>query len=340
VAVVVVFEPVAGNAQVAVRQCFSHGGQAMPVRKGAPALHTLVFNSLSEQIAVIDQAGTIVDVNTGWTNFGIENGISPDYIWRGRNYLEVLSVSHAGGDSLAGEAANGIVGVVKDQRASFHFEYPCHSPDEKRWFVMRITGLKDDSRRLFAISHHNITRRKLAEERAEHLAMHDPITGLANRRNFNMALHREFRRSRRDQSAISLIAVDIDHFKEYNDECGHLAGDHCLDQVGQVLQAFSRRPDDLAARLGGDEFALLLGSADSAGSQSIAEAILKSFNDLQLVFGGSKQVTISVGVASAIAREHQHEDFLFHEADKALYRAKQAGRNRVVHADSAGDTQG
>ena len=312
----------------------------MGVRNGLPALHTQVFNCLSEQIAVIDQAGTIIDVNAAWTDFGTENGAAPDHIWRGGNYLKVLAASHASGDSLAGAAANGIVDVVKDQRASFSFEYPCHSPDEKRWFVMRVTRLKDDSRRLFAISHHNITRRKLAEERAEHLAMHDPITGLANRRNFNLTLRREFRRSRRDRSAISLIAVDIDHFKEYNDECGHLAGDQCLEQVGQVLQTFSRRPNDLAARLGGDEFALLLGSTDSVGSRSIAEAILKSFNDRHVVLRGSKQVTISLGVASAIAREHQHEEFLFHEADKALYRAKQAGRNRVVHADSGDDTQG
>jgi diguanylate cyclase (GGDEF)-like protein len=312
----------------------------MRVRKAQPALHTLVFNSLSEQIAVIDQAGTIIDVNPAWTNFGIENGVSPDYVWTGTNYLKVLTASHARGDSLAGAAADGIVGVVNDQRPSFYFEYPCHSPDEKRWFVMRVTCLEAASRRLFAVSHHNITRRKLAEDRAEHLAMHDPLTGLANRRNFNLTLHREFRRSRRDRSPISLIAVDIDHFKEYNDECGHIAGDHCLEQVGQVLQTFSRRPDDLAARLGGDEFALLLGTTDSVVSQTIAEAILKSFNELGMIFGESRQVTISVGVASVIAREHQQEEFLFHEADKALYRAKQAGRNRVAHADSVGDTQG
>jgi diguanylate cyclase (GGDEF)-like protein len=318
---------------------FSHGERAMRVGKGLPPLHTLVFDSLSEQIAVIDQAGTIIDVNAAWTNFGIENGVSPDYVWTGSNYLEVLVASRASGDSLAGAAANGINEVVKDQCASFYLEYPCHSPDEKRWFVMRVTRLEDASRHLFAISHHNITRRKLAEERAEYLAMHDPITGLANRRNFNLTLHREFRRSRRHQLPISLITVDLDHFKEHNDRYGHLAGDHCLEQVGQVLQAFSRRPNDLAARLGGDEFALLLGNTDSVGSQSVAEEILKSFNDLRMVLGGS-QVTISAGVASVIAREDQQEEFLFHEADKALYRAKQEGRNRVVHADSVGDTQG
>jgi len=308
--------------------------------RGTGFVHTMVFNSLFQQIAVIDRAGTIVDVNDAWINFGIENGGPPDFIWAGKNYLQVLTSSHACGDSLAGEAADGILEVVTDQRASFYCEYPCHSPDEKRWFLMQANRLKSDSNRLFAISHHNITRRKLAEERAEHLAMHDPLTELANRRYFDQTLNEEFRRSARSGSPISLVAVDIDHFKEYNDEFGHLAGDYCLSKLGQVLQAFSRRPSDLAARLGGDEFALLLGNTDSVESQTIAQAILKSFNDLNIVFGGSKQVTVSVGVASVIARKDQHEQFLVHEADKALYRAKQAGRNRVAHAASVADQQG
>jgi diguanylate cyclase (GGDEF)-like protein len=311
----------------------------MDNRKDPPALHTRVFNSLSEHIAVIDQAGTIIDVNAAWTNFGVANGISAGHVWRGQNYLDVVSASHARGDSLAGAAEEGIVGVVTNRRASFSFEYPCHSPAEKRWFMMRVSPLDDGSRRLFTISHQNVTRRRLAVERAEHLAMHDPLTGLANRRHFTLTLTREFRRSRRERSPISLIAVDVDHFKEYNDQHGHLAGDHCLEQVAHILQASSRRPSDLAARLGGDEFALLLGTTDSAGSLSVARAILESFNDLRMVFGGSQQVTISAGIASAIARDDHHDEFLFHEADKALYRAKQAGRNRVVHADSVGDPQ-
>jgi diguanylate cyclase (GGDEF)-like protein len=303
------------------------------------ALHTLVFNSLDDQIALIDRSGTIVDVNSAWTNFGLENGISSDYTPVGNNYLKVLSVAASRGDSNVGEAANGILDVVSGQRASFYFEYPCHSPDEKRWFMMQVIRMRDDSKRLYIISHRNITVRKLAEERAEHLAMHDPITGLANRRHFNLFLHKEIRRSIRERSAISLIELDVDHFKDYNDECGHLAGDQCLAYVGQVLLTFARRPNDLAARLGGDEFALLSGDTDFVESQRFAEEILQSINDLRIVYGESKQVTVSVGVASVIPDQHQHEEFLFKEADKALYCAKLAGRNRVIHANSFPDNQ-
>lgn len=293
------------------------------------ALHTLVIDSLEEQIAVIDQAGAIVDVNLAWTNFGIENGLSSEFAWVGCNYLKVLSAS--AGDSLAVEAAQGIVDVMSGKRASFYFEYPCHSPDEKRWFMMRVTRLKGGPMSLFVISHHNITQRKLAEERAEYLALHDPLTGLANRRYFNMFLNNEIRRSIRSRSAISLIELDVDYFKDYNDELGHPAGDKCLVNVGQTLLTFSRRASDLAARLGGDEFALLLGDSDFEESQKVADAIRKAIADLNMVYGGSRQVTISIGVASVIPEKHHAEDFLLQEADKALYGAKLAGRNRVTH---------
>ncbi|MEF8699208.1 MAG: GGDEF domain-containing protein [Candidatus Accumulibacter sp. UW20] len=296
------------------------------------AVHTLVINSLDDQIAVIDRMGNIIDVNYSWTRFGAENGLSRGYSCLGANYLQVLSASAVSGDDLAGEAANGIFDVVNGNRDSFYFEYPCHSPNEKRWFILRINCLKDAPQGLFVISHQNITRRKLAEERAEHLAMHDPLTGLANRRHFNLFLNREIRRSIRNQSAISLIEIDVDHFKDYNDTLGHLAGDQCLISVGKVLHGFSRRPDDLAARLGGDEFALVLGDTDVAEARKIAEAILKAVNDLKMVFNESGHISVSVGTASAIHHRQMSEDFLLQEADNALYRAKSAGRNRAVHA--------
>nr|WP_293239777.1 sensor domain-containing diguanylate cyclase [Mycolicibacterium sp.] len=305
-----------------------------PANSARRALHTMVFNSLHEMIAVIDQVGAIVDVNSAWIKFGVENGQSSDYVWLGRNYLKALTASHANGDVLAGKAANGILDVVNDQRASFRFEYPCHSPDEQRWFMMVVTRLKQDSRRLFAISHHNITQRKLAEEKAEYLAMHDPLTGLANRRWFNLTLDRVFRMCMRDGTPISLIAIDVDHFKDYNDQCGHLAGDDCLAQVSKVILASSRRANDLAARVGGDEFAVLLGNTDGVESRTLAEAIVTSVDDLGIVYGGSKQITITAGVASLIPRPLESNEHLLHEADRALYRAKEAGRNRAVHADS------
>lgn len=304
------------------------------------ALHTSVFHSLEEQIAVIDQAGNILDVNLAWQNFGSENGLPSGYTFMGNNYLKTMSDSAAAGDSLADEALQGIVDVLSGKRAVFYFEYPCHSPDEKRWFTMRVTPLHgEESRNLFVISHHNITQRKLAEERVEEMAMQDPLTGLANRRSFHLFLSKELRNNIRNRTPISLVLLDVDYFKNYNDEFGHAAGDQCLTNVGQVLLVHARRPGDLAARIGGDEFALILGSTNLAMAQEIAESVLKAINDLKIVFGDSKQVTASVGLVAVVPHEQQNEDFLFQEADKALYRAKSMGRNQVVHVQSGTNEQ-
>jgi len=299
---------------------------AMPI---PAALYESVFHSLEDQIAVIDQAGNILEVNLAWQNFGVENGLPAEYTHAGHNYLETVSDAFAAGDTLAGEALQGIVDVLAGKLAFFRFEYPCHSPDEKRWFTMRVTALHgDEPRGLFVISHHNITQRKLAENRVEEQAMQDPLIGLGNRRAFQLFLKKEMRNSIRNRTPIGLALIDVDYFKNYNDEFGHAAGDQCLTNVGQVLLAHARRPDDLAARIGGDEFALILGNTELDTVRKIAESVLKAINDLKMVFGDSKQVTVSIGLLSVVPHEQQSEDFLFQEADKALYRAKSAGRNQ------------
>lgn len=296
------------------------------------SLHTAVINSLEDQIAVIDRTGNIIDVNSAWNEFGLENGLPAIYACVGRNYLKTLTDSYAAGDSLAGEALQGILEVLHGKCAFFYFEYPCHSPDEQRWFMMRVIPLKEYAASgLFVISHHNITQRKLAEQRVELLAMQDPLTGLANRRSFNLFLNRELRNNIRNRSPISLVLIDVDNFKGYNDDLGHIAGDKCLINIGQTLQAQTRRPADLAARLGGDEFALILGNTDLAMAQKVTAAILATINDLKMIFAASMQVTTSMGLVSMVPDEEQDEESLFQQADKALYRAKSAGRNRIVY---------
>jgi diguanylate cyclase (GGDEF)-like protein len=299
------------------------------------ALHTQVLNSFDEQVAVIDENGIIVDVNVAWERFGVENGLSADFTSVGCNYLDVCADPGAEADSLASEAKRGIREVMRGKRDSFYYEYPCHSPTEKRWYMMRIARVKGSGRRYFVVSHQDITRRRLAEERARQLAMQDPLTGLGNRRYFDRFLEREFQRCVRNRCAISLVEVDVDHFKEYNDELGHPAGDECLIKVGQVLQNTSRRPGDLAVRLGGDEFALVLGETDAEGSKMVSETIRRSISDLGLVYDGSRLLTVSVGVASMIPHENQTWKSLLEEADKALYQAKSAGRNQIFLARPA-----
>jgi diguanylate cyclase (GGDEF)-like protein len=293
------------------------------------ALGALIVDSLEEQLAVIDAAGAIVDVNRAWTRFGIENGLSPKSAGAGGNYLQVLRDAAASGDTLAEDAARGISDVVAGVRAEFRLEYPCHGPHEKRWFVMRAAALQDGPGGLFVVTHHNITQRKLAEEHAEHLALHDALTGLANRRQFSRFLGEEMRRGARNKSPVGLVALDLDGFKEYNDALGHIAGDRCLVSVAGVLAAYARRATDLAARIGGDEFALILGNTDLAGAGRIAHAVRDDVAELRIVYRGARKLSISAGYASLVPGVAQTEEGLFQEADKALYAAKAAGGNRV-----------
>lgn len=290
-------------------------------------LHSLVFNALEQQVAVIDGAGMIVDVNRAWVEFGRENGIPPARRWVGSNYLSALDHSAVAGESQAADASKGIIDVLRGRRANFTIEYPCHSPNERRWFMMQASPLADDASNLVVISHQNITQRKLAEERVQHLATHDPLTGLANRRHFNWVLMTEIRRSARARTPVSLVALDVDYFKEYNDRHGHPEGDKCLKKVASILQTAGRRPTDMAARLGGDEFVLLLVESDVAGSQKVVEGIVEAVRGLGIMIDDKGPVTASVGVITVTPGPTMSVAALTAAADRALYQAKAAGRN-------------
>lgn len=167
----------------------------------------------------------------------------------------------------------------------------------------------------------------------EALASLDALTGLANRRQFDDYLDKELLRSRRDGSALSLLLIDVDYFKAYNDHYGHPAGDRCLQRIAEVLRDSARRPADLAARYGGEELALVLPDTDAEGARQFAEQLLLALRRAQIPHVASPFgiITASFGVATAPAdAERPSAVQLIAEADRRLYRAKQEGRNRWV----------
>ncbi|MEN5303582.1 sensor domain-containing diguanylate cyclase [Pseudomonas sp. TWI628] len=170
-----------------------------------------------------------------------------------------------------------------------------------------------------------------SNQQLERLAMHDALTGLANRRSFDQALAREAGRARRNAGALSLLMIDIDHFKRYNDTYGHPAGDACLHLVAKRLSACIRRPPDLLARYGGEELAAILPGTDSAGAAIVAQAMLESLSKEPIIHPLSpfSRVTVSIGIACTTGSELESEQALLARADRALYRAKDAGRNGV-----------
>ncbi len=173
-----------------------------------------------------------------------------------------------------------------------------------------------------------------ANQALHRLSYLDALTGVANRRHFNEYLDQEWRRALRKQATLSLVLLDVDHFKRLNDLAGHQYGDDCLRQVGVALAAGVRRAGDLAARYGGEEFAFILPDAQPAWVLSFAEEVRQAIAALEIPHPASPYgvLTVSVGVATAVAVEQQGVGSLIAAADKALYAAKEAGRNRVSFA--------
>lgn len=196
----------------------------------------------------------------------------------------------------------------------------------------------------FVVNIRDISRRKRLEEQLEAanreltvLASTDGLTGLANRRRLDQALCQEVARGARQGTCLSLILIDVDHFKAYNDRYGHPAGDRCLALVGQVVRDAVRRPGDVAARYGGEEMALVLPATDEVGAAKVAEALRLAIEALELRHEGNAEcggvVTASLGIATIVparAKEIEQQILaLMSQADTALYEAKARGRNRV-----------
>lgn len=172
-------------------------------------------------------------------------------------------------------------------------------------------------------------------QRLKRLVAVDGLTGIANRRHFDRALERELRRTRREQQPLSLIFLDLDEFKRFNDTYGHARGDDVLRSVAHTLDETFRRGGDLVARYGGEEFAVVLPGVDGRRAALYAERLRRRIWRLSIPYGASQvtdRVTISGGVATVPAEQITSAADLMLAADRALYRAKCLGKNRIVTA--------
>jgi diguanylate cyclase (GGDEF)-like protein len=166
----------------------------------------------------------------------------------------------------------------------------------------------------------------------ERLGMIDALTDIPNRRFFDMRIKEEWRRTYRHKSCMSMLMLDVDFFKVYNDTYGHPQGDRLLKFIGKVLMDNLHRPSDMAARLGGEEFAVLLGDTDTVGAIKVAEAIRRDVETgiVPTPQGEPTSITISIGIGSVMPTVEGDFMDLIQQADKYLYIAKENGRNRVV----------
>ncbi|MER8631153.1 diguanylate cyclase [Mesorhizobium opportunistum] len=253
----------------------------------------------------------------------------------GADYRDILRASAARGEAITPPDAfeDWVAAIMASQKLDSHRQIRLA---DGRWLDVR-TRPTGDGGSLSVFS--DITEAKQVEaallsanEKLNLLAHRDGLTELMTRRAFDEALAREFARCRRNATPLSLLLVDVDWFKRFNDHYGHPAGDDCLRAVSRCIEAAARRPADAAARYGGEEFALILPETDARGAFVIAENLRTKVRDLGLAHAGSEKgiVTVSIGVGTFDAGSASIEIAdLVRRADEALYGVKAAGRDRV-----------
>jgi len=214
------------------------------------------------------------------------------------------------------------------------------------WVEANLHAIKDENNGApvgFLNMVRDISARKHAEvelqsayKALEALAVTDPLTRLANRRQFDHCLATEWRRGFREQQPLSLLMIDADWFKSYNDTYGHPRGDSCLKQIAESAQDVVTRAGDLVARIGGEEFAVLLPNTSNEGAIDVADRICEALRQRKLPHRTNPvgYMTVSVGCATMIPGLGQHSSTLIQRADDAMYAAKRKGRNQVYSASN------
>ncbi len=307
-------------------------------RLGLLAEHSGVVVALTDSHSVRKYVSPAAERVLGWSAQELVNRSALDFI-------------HPEDHQLFHDAIQAMHGENGESSVTYRFRRPDGSwlwVDRHAW---PRPELDERGGMNYVVVMRDATQRKAAEDklvetlnRMEQMAATDGLTGLANRRHLEVAAEREWRRCAREAQPLSVLMVDADKFKLFNDQYGHLAGDDCLRAVAGQLAKLTERSGDLCVRYGGEEFLVLLPNTDLEGALSLAEMLCRKVNDMNLPHArnvGFGVVTVSVGAATTrpgIAKpRHASMSDLVAAADAALYRAKSNGRNQVV-ADS--DTLG
>jgi diguanylate cyclase (GGDEF)-like protein/PAS domain S-box-containing protein len=282
-------------------------------------------SSLDEGLLIVEQGGRIQYANPACER----------YLGYAASELAGLTLAHL----LAPTVADEYVGYIDDWIAVGKVERYRGAREEmvrRRDGALRAMDFSltpmHAGEPLFVALLHDITHHKQSETALQRAALLDPLTKIANRRHFDSFLEKEWQRAIRSGQPLSLIVLDVDHFKLYNDTLGHAAGDACLKRVADALQSHALRPTDLAARYGGEEFVLLFAETSAESALRLAEAIRAHIEGLMIPnprSPTSEWITVSIGVATIVPTQLDAIEQLFIAADRVMYQAKDAGRNRV-----------
>ena len=291
----------------------------------------MLFEKTVIGLALCRMNGDLVDVNTAYAEL------------LGRSIEETLTLTYwqITPEKYASQEMSQLDSLEKTGRYGPYEKEYIHA--DGHYVPVRLSGqiVEIDGEKYIWSSVEDITDHKQAEEELarlykelEQLSFQDGLTGIANRRMFDQALEREWRRAQRDRSPLSLIMLDIDCFKQFNDYYGHQQGDECLKQIAKALCGVSKRAIDLIGRYGGEEFVLLLPETDETQAIQLAEQCFSAVKQQKLPHVLSTVcdvVSISAGVSTIIPLGGTRSSTLIEAADKLLYQAKQKGRNRFEY---------
>ena len=226
-----------------------------------------------------------------------------------------------------------------DQSFGVHAENWCMMPrlGTELYLAIDAGPIYDAKGKLLAVVEtlRDISAQKKAQSELERLSTYDGLTGIVNRRGFDTRLSSEWSRASREHTPLSLLMIDIDYFKVFNETYGQQAGDECLKKLATSLSKAAFRPSDLIARYGGEEFAIVLPAIDEEGARVVAARVRNAVALLAIPHSGGEggMVTVSIGVAAVIPEDDKKPEDLIALADRALYQAKRIGRDCIVSQD-------
>jgi len=307
---------------------------------------SIVARETDNAVLITDAEGNFEWVNEGFTRM-YEVTFEQLIKERGKNIIASSSNPHI--KDIINKCINENITITYE---SFYIK----SSGEKIWTQTSLTPIFDNNGKLTNLvaiesdissikeAENKISKQKdqleytnnqLAEaiKKLEQLATHDSLTGIPNRRKFFEFYELEWRRSIRNNKPVSVILIDVDFFKLYNDTYGHQAGDECLKKIAHVIEHTTNRPGDLCGRYGGEEFIIVLSETSLKGAAAVAEKLRKSVENMSIAHGTSsvlEYVTISLGYSSTIPVKGSDSALLINAADNALYKSKKDGRNRTT----------
>jgi len=276
----------------------------------------MLINALPAHIVLVDGDGTILDVNEQWRHYGIENASTDPCAGIGQNYLSICDAATGECADEAQVTGDGLRAVLGGERESFSIEYPCHAPDQARWFRMMANRLGERAGSGAVVMHVDITERKLAEQELNRLAYRDPLTGLPSRNGFVQALTDRLWQTGWQPNAM-VIMFDIRRHRDINDSYGYTIGDRLLQAIGERMGEVAGE-DAVLGRVGGDEFVIFLPDCGGAAAPRQRDRIAEAFEPPFAIDDLRIEVVARFGY-TLLGSEHRANEELLREAELALF---------------------